>query len=77
MVLNVLIKIKTRIYAAPAVKGLTFTPLKTTIVVFNLFYQKVKSQLLYSGSETQLHVGGGGGVKMYIFLFTASGVEMK
>ena len=37
---------KTRIYAAPAVKGLTFKPLGRTIVVFNPFYYPFESQLL-------------------------------
>ena len=37
---------KTRIYARPAVKGLTLTPLSATVDVFNTFYWPFKSQLL-------------------------------
>ena len=33
-----LYKMKTLIYAASAVKGLTLTPLSATVVVFNTFY---------------------------------------
>ena len=36
---------KTPIYAAPAVKGLTLKPMSATTVVLNVFYQPFKLQL--------------------------------
>ena len=37
---------KTRIYAAPAVKGLTLEPSAPIIFVFLIFYQRIACQLL-------------------------------
>ena len=40
MVLNVLLKMKTRIYATPAVKGLTLLSLIKTLSVFNPLFKR-------------------------------------